>query len=113
MKYFLVKFSHTDIVGWKKYINDHVRYLDTLIKDNKLITSGPLENSKNGEKEAILIFYVRDRLELMKLIEDDPYWYKGLVSSYHIRERNPIFGSFQKPNHKLIVKFINFFKNKQ
>lgn len=106
MKYFLVKFSHTDMVGWKKHLNDHVRYLEELIKDNKLIASGPLENYKNEKKEAILIFYVRDRHELKNLIEKDPFWHNELVSSYKIREWNPMFGSFQKPKHKTMVKLI-------
>lgn len=54
--------------------------------------SGPLQDSKEGEKEAILIFKVPDRETLQRLIEGDPYWKEGLVADHEIREWNPMFG---------------------
>ncbi|KOR12642.1 hypothetical protein AMC75_09235 [Staphylococcus carnosus] len=112
MKYYLVTFVHTDLEGWKKYVNAHIRYLEKLIKEHKLIVSGPLQDAEKGEKEAILIFHVKDKKELMALLENDPYWYEGLVAEYNVREWNPMFGSLQKPHHRLLIKLSKLFNRK-
>lgn len=49
----------------------------------------------------------------MTLLENDPYWYEGLVADYTIREWNPMFGSLQKPKHKLLVKLSKLLNRKQ
>jgi len=110
MKYYLIRYLHTDMIGWKKHVNVHIDYLQQLIKQEKLIVSGPIKESKDGEKEALLIFRVKDRNELQQLIEQDPYWYEGLVADYTINEWDPMFGSLQTPRHRLLVrlsKYIN------
>jgi len=104
MKYYVVRYLHTDMIGWKKHVNAHIDYLEQLIKQKKLIVSGPIKDCKDGEKEALLIFYVKDRNELQRLIEKDPYWYEGLVADYSIIEWDPMFGSFQTPRHKIMIK---------
>lgn len=35
MKYYLVTFIHTDLEGWKKYVNAHIQYLEKLISEQK------------------------------------------------------------------------------
>ena len=47
-------------------------------------------------KEAYLIFKVKNRDELMTLLEKDPFWYKGLVSNYTIEEWKPLFGNLEQ-----------------
>ena len=104
MKYYMVLYLHTDMVGWKKHVNAHIDYLEKLIKSGQLIMSGPIKDSKDGEKEAMLIFRVKDSDELQQLIEQDPYWYEGLVTNHTINEWDPMFGSLQTPKHRLLVK---------
>ncbi|WP_255551359.1 hypothetical protein [Sporosarcina sp. E16_8] len=41
MKYFLVGFSHTDMIGWKKHVNAHIYYLEQLIGEKKSIAHIP------------------------------------------------------------------------
>lgn len=96
MKYYLVKFEHTDLKGWKLNVFPHLRYLRKLIKQGYLIVSGPTVTNRKDVKEAYLIFKVKSREQLMKLIKKDPYWYKGLVSNYSIEEWKPLFGNLSE-----------------
>lgn len=93
MKHYIVKFEHTDLKGWKKNVIPHVLYLRKLIKQGHLIVSGPTVDERKDVKEAYLIFKVKDKTQLMELLEKDPYWYKGLVSHYTIDEWKPLFGN--------------------
>ena len=104
MKYFVVKYLHTDMEGWKKHVNGHIEYLEEMIRKGKIIVSGPVQDSKINEKEAILIFYCKDRTALHHLIEEDPYWYEGLVADYTINEWDPMFGSFQARRHRFMIQ---------
>ncbi|WP_180542182.1 YciI family protein [Staphylococcus haemolyticus] len=96
MKHYIVKFEHTDLKRWKKYVVTHVLYLKKLIKQRHLIVSGPTVNARKDIKEAYLIFKVKNRDELMTLLEKDPFWYKGLVSNYTIEEWKPLFGNLEQ-----------------
>ena len=69
MKHYIVKFEHTDLKRWKKYVVPHVLYLKKLIKQGHLIVSGPTVNARKDIKEAYLIFKVKNRDELMTLLE--------------------------------------------
>ena len=53
-------------------------------------------NARKDIKEAYLIFKVKNRDELMTLLEKDPFWYKGLVSNYTIEEWKPLFGNLEQ-----------------
>lgn len=44
MKYYIVKFVHTDLAGWKKFVNAQIAYLEEMIAADKLIVSGPVKN---------------------------------------------------------------------
>ena len=41
MKYYVVTFTHTKIVGCAIYLHAHVKYLKKLLKEDKLQISGP------------------------------------------------------------------------
>ena len=76
-----------------------------LIKQGHLIVSGPTVNARKDIKEAYLIFKVKNRDELMTLLEKDPFWYKGLVSNYTIEEWKPLFGNLEQlTNDNLMMK---------
>ena len=62
-------------------------------------------NARKDIKEAYLIFKVKNRDELMTLLEKDPFWYKGLVSNYTIEEWKPLFGNLEQlTNENLMMK---------
>lgn len=92
MKYFIVRYVHTDFDGWEKQLVPHLSYLKDRISEGSLLMSGPLQDSKESEKEAVLVFKAEDRESLQHLIEGDPYWKEGLVADYVVREWNPMFG---------------------
>lgn len=77
MKYYIVKFEHTDLKRWKKYVVPHVLYLKKLIKQGHLIVSGPTVDERKDVKEAYLIFKVKNRDMLISLLEKDPFGIKA------------------------------------
>ena len=92
MKYFIVRYLHTDFAGWKEYLIPHLQYIQEHLKAGDLLLSGPLQDCPADKKEAVLVFRVEDRDALQAQIEKDPYWTKGLVADYTVREWNPMFG---------------------
>ncbi len=94
MKYFIVRYLHTELDRWKEYQIPHLRFIQEHIEAGDLLISGPLEDAKEGQVEAALVFRVADREELQAQIEKDPYWTLGLVADYTVREWNPMFGLF-------------------
>lgn len=92
MKYFIVRYLHTDLEGWQKYLVPHIQYIGEHLKAGDLIISGPIQDFPEGKKEAILVFRVEDRDALQVQIEKDPYWIEGLVADYQVNEWNPMFG---------------------
>ena len=101
MKHFIVRYVHTDFEGWQKQLIPHVVYLKEQIAAGNLLMSGPLQDSRENEKEAVLVFRVEDRETLQCLIELDPYWTEGLVADYVVREWNPMFGMLGYPAEQI------------
>lgn len=95
MTYFIVKYLHTDLDGWNKFLEAHIAYLNEQVNQHKLIVSGPVKDSHPGKKEAFLIFQINDKAELLALLKQDPYWYEGLVADYSINQWQPMFGDLQ------------------
>lgn len=93
MKHFIVRYEHTDFEGWQKHLLPHVQYIQESIQEGTLLMSGPLEDSPEDLKEAVLVFKAESREALQELIEKDPYWTEGLVSNYVVREWKPMFGT--------------------
>ncbi len=95
MKYYVVTFTHTKIVGWAIYLHAHVKYLKKLLKEDKLQISGP--GVGTPVRSAQLVFKVTDREELDKLVAGDPYSIHGLVASSTVNLWNVECGSMEKP----------------
>ncbi|AMV61022.1 Hypothetical protein ADU72_0524 [Pediococcus damnosus] len=93
-KFFVVKYVHTDLEGWKKFLMPHAEYLMAHLKKGDLIVSGPLETGTEDRKEAMLVMVADNEESLMDVIKEDPYWIQGLVDSYTINEWQPIFRNF-------------------
>ena len=97
MKYYVVTFTHTKIVGWAIFLHAHVKYLKKLLKEDKLQISGP--GVGTPVRSAQLVFKVTDREELDKLVAGDPYSIHGLVASSTVNLWNVEVGSMLKPEN--------------
>lgn len=95
MKYHVVTFTHTKIVGWAIYLRAHVKYLKKLIAEGKLQVSGP--GVGTPVRSAQLVFKVTDRAELDQLVAGDPYSIHGLVASSTVNLWDVEWGSMEKP----------------
>ncbi len=96
MKYYVVTFTHTKIVGWAIFLHAHVKYLKKLLKEDKLQISGP--GVGTPVRSAQLVFKVTDREELDKLVAGDPYSIHGLVASSTVNLWDVSCGSMLKPS---------------
>ena len=95
MKYYVVTFTHTKIVGWAIYLHAHVKYLKKLLKEDKLQISGP--GVGTPVRSAQLVFKVTDEKELDQLIAGDPYSIHGLVASSTKNLWDVQWGNMEKP----------------
>lgn len=95
MKYYVVTFTHTKIVGWAIYLHAHVKYLKKLLKEDKLQISGP--GVGTPVRSAQLVFKVTDEKELDKLVAGDPYSIHGLVASSTKNLWDVQWGNMEKP----------------
>lgn len=107
MKYYLVKYTHTNFEGWKKHLMPHLQYIKELIKSGELLMSGPIQDSPKEKKEAILIFKVKNKEDLQAKIKKDPYWKENLISDCQINEWNPLFGMLGFSAEKMEEGFKN------
>ncbi len=95
-QYFVVTYTHDNIVGWTKYVLAHVKYLKEQIKIGNLVVSGPSQG--DHKRQAILIFHVADRDALMTIIKQDPYYIHDLITSMTITPWKPQFGNLDESN---------------
>lgn len=91
--YYVVTYTHDDLTGWTKYLLAHVRYLKRQVKKGKIIVSGPSDG--DHKRQAILIFAVKNKQELMDLIHKDPYYHHDLITEMTITPWKPQFGSLE------------------
>ncbi|KUH67484.1 hypothetical protein AU184_26410 [Mycolicibacterium novocastrense] len=67
---------------------EHRSYLGDLIARGIVRTAGPFTDGSGG----ILIYEVRDKAELTKLIDDDPFSRNGAIARYDAWEWSPLSG---------------------
>ncbi len=109
MKYFVATYTHPNEEGWKEYLTAHINYLEQLIKDEKLVASGPLINTP--VKSAMLILKVENVEEAQKIVAKDPYTIQGLVGESTLLEWDPFFGQYQTFKHKMLLNLRKLFKD--
>ena len=95
MKYYVVTFTHTKIVGWAIFLHAHVKYLKKLLAEDKLQISGP--GVGTPVRSAQLVFKVAELEEVHRLIAADPYSIHGLVASSTVHPWHVKWGSMEKP----------------
>jgi uncharacterized protein len=109
MKYFVATYTHPNEEGWKEYLTAHIKYLEKLIKDEKLVASGPLINTP--VKSAMLILKVENIEEAQNIVAKDPYTIQGLVGESTLLEWDPFFGKYQTFKHKMLLNLRRLFKD--
>lgn len=107
MTYYIVKYEHTELERWEQFLAPHILYLAGLIKQEKLLMSGPIKNNDEKVNEAMLVFSVDDRDELQSLMENDPYWIEDLISDYTVYEWEPLFGQLGAAPEEIEEYFKN------
>ena len=95
MKYYVVTFTHTKMIGQGTYLHAHVSYLKKLLKEDKLQISGP--GVGTPVRSAQLVFKVTDEKELDELVAGDPYSKHDLVASSTKNLWDVQWGSMEKP----------------
>ena len=91
MKYYVVTFTHTKIVGWAIFLHAHVKYLKKLLDGKKLRAAGVYENNPLS---GLSILSVIDAAEAEAIMKEDPF-VKKLGASYQVIQWDPKFGEFK------------------
>jgi uncharacterized protein YciI len=89
-KYFVVTYIHSEAEEWMKA---HADYIEKLLKDGKLLVSGPFIGAR--QKSGLLILYAYSREEALELFKNDPLMVHGLVSESAVTEWKPTVGDLE------------------
>ncbi|TCD05928.1 hypothetical protein EZ449_15845 [Pedobacter frigidisoli] len=108
MKYFIATYTHPNEEGWKDYLTAHIKYLEQLVEDEKLVASGPLLNTP--VKSAMLIIKVENVEEAQYIVAQDPFTIQGLVGESTLLEWDPFFGKYQTFKHKMLLTLQKLFR---
>ncbi len=108
MKYFVATYTHPNEEVWNEHLSAHIKYLEQLITDKKLVASGPLINPPI--KSAMLILKVKNIEEARNIVSKDPYTIKGAVGKSTLNEWDPFFGQYQTLKHKILLNLRKLFK---
>ena len=93
MEYYVVTYTHTKIIPWAIFLYPHIRYLKKLVKEGKLLVSGP--GVGTPVRSAQLVFKVKDEGELNNLLAEDPFSVRGLVATSTINRWKVKWGSME------------------
>lgn len=108
MAIYIVRMDHPDGPEWNAHVLEHVRYLQRLIEQGRLIASGPLKGTPL--RAGFLIMKAESRAAVEAMIADDPFAERGLIASLTIEQWDPLFGrladdSSQQPPPELASLF--------
>jgi uncharacterized protein YciI len=98
MAIFTVMMAHPDGAGWNTHLKPHVDYLLKILKEGKLIASGPLNGTKL--RSGFLIISAADRAEVETIVANDPFAIEKLIVELVITEWDPVFGAFHDISSK-------------
>lgn len=90
MAIFIVRMEHPEGDAWGEHVVAHVRYLQGLIEQGRLLASGPV---KGGPLRAgFLVLSAADRAEVDAVIAADPFATEGVICGLTVEEWDPLFG---------------------
>lgn len=90
MSIFITRMEHPKGPLWNMYVIEHVEYLQALIEQGHLLTSGPVTDSPL--RAGFLIFKADSKLEVHALINEDPFARENIISALTIEQWDPLFG---------------------
>ncbi|MDF7660854.1 YciI family protein [Erwiniaceae bacterium L1_54_6] len=90
MGIYVVRMDHPDGTEWNAFVREHVVYLKTLIKQGKLLASGPLKNTPL--RAGFLVFKAETLDEVHAMVNADPFAREDLIAQLDIQEWDPLFG---------------------
>lgn len=90
MSIYIVRMEHPEGTRWNMYVREHVLYLKALIKQGKLIASGPLKNTPL--RSGFLLLRADNLAEVNALVNADPFARESLIAQLDIQEWDPLFG---------------------
>ncbi|EHR63828.1 hypothetical protein SaccyDRAFT_5033 [Saccharomonospora cyanea NA-134] len=70
----------------------HREYLSSLVADGTVAVAGPVD----GDTGGMVIYQARDREELQRIIDADPYHLEGAIAERTVREFIPVLGAWLK-----------------
>ena len=82
--------EHPDGDGCGKHVVPHLLYLKKLIKEGRLLASGPLKGTTL--RAGFLVMVGDSRKEVEAMVEADPFAIEGLICGLTIEEWDPLFG---------------------
>ena len=94
MPVYTVTMTHPDGDAWGLHVREHVNYLLSLIKQGRLLASGPLKDTKL--RAGFLLIRAESREEVERVIANDPVAKQDLIRDLNINEWDPLFGSLKE-----------------
>lgn len=99
MSIYIVRMDHPEGHKWNEHVLEHVHYLQELIKQGKLLASGPLKGTPL--RAGFLIMAADSRQQVEEMIAADPFSREGLICDLWIEEWDPLFGMLVDKSSKL------------
>ncbi|MEH2920397.1 YciI family protein [Samsonia erythrinae] len=90
MSIYIVRMEHPEGTEWNTFVREHVLYLKELIREGKLVASGPLKNTPL--RAGFLVFRAETLDEVHSMINADPFAREALIEHLDIQEWDPLFG---------------------
>ena len=100
MAIYTVRMDHPDGDKWNQFVLEHVLYLKGLIKQGKLIASGPLKGTPL--RAGFLVFQADSEEEVKQLVAADPFSRENLIVALRIEEWDPLFGLLTDQSSKSV-----------
>lgn len=92
MAVFAVTYNYVDDAGLRDtHRPAHREYVSTLLGAHGLIASGP--TSGEAGAAALLLFDAESPASIEVLLNEDPFWTEGVITSREIREWTVVLGS--------------------
>ncbi|HEY0210639.1 YciI family protein [Acerihabitans sp.] len=105
MSIYVVRMGHPDGLEWSIFVREHVLYLKELIRQGKLIASGPLKNT--ALRAGFLIFKAETLEEVNAMIGADPFARENLIVQMDIQEWDPLFGKLSGFSSRITVNELS------
>lgn len=101
MGIYVVRMDHPHGTEWNAFVREHVVYLKELVRQGKLLASGPLKNTPL--RAGFLVFNAETLDEVKAMVNADPFAREDLIAQLDIQEWDPLFGELSKFSSRITV----------